>query len=86
MSKNIFAQSAGLLLSNSAQSQTASKPQRCEAITFEVNGDGARLDLAAVGQAAPFEALASVTEPQPTPSDADRILPSAAALPRCFDR
>src|SRR5262245_60410175 len=80
MSKNIFAQSTGLQLSNSAQSQIASKPQRSEAITFEVNGDGARLDLAAVVQAAPFEALASVTEAQPAPSDADRILPSAAAF------
>jgi VCBS repeat-containing protein len=80
MSKNIFAPSTGLQLSNSAQSQIASKPQRSESITFELNGDGARLDLAAVVQAAPFEALASVTEAQPTPSDADRILPSAAAF------
>jgi hypothetical protein len=80
MSKNIFPQSAGLQLSNSAQSQIASKPQRSEPITFELNGDGARLDLAAVVQAAPFDALASVTEAQPTPSDADRILPSAAAF------
>ena len=80
MSENIFPQSAGLQLSNSAQSQIASKPQRSEAITFEVNGDGARLDLAAVVQAAPFEALASVTEAQPAPSDADGILPSAAAF------
>jgi VCBS repeat-containing protein len=80
MSKNIFAQSAGLQLSNSSQSQIASKSQRSEAITFELNGDGARLDLAAVVQAAPFEALASVTEAQPAPSDADRILPSAAAF------
>jgi VCBS repeat-containing protein len=80
MSKNIFAQSTGLQLSNSAQSQIASKPQRSEAVTFELNGDGARLDLAAVVQGAPLEALASVTEAQPAPSDADRILPSAAAF------
>jgi len=80
MSKNIFPQSAGLQLSNSAQSQIASKPQRSEPITFELNGDGARLDLAAVVQAAPFDALASVTEAQPTPTESFRALPPSAML------
>ena len=83
MSKNIFTPSTGLQLSNSAQSRIAesSKPQRDEAITVELNGGhGARLDVAAVVQDTPFEALVSVADGQPTGSEADRILPSAAAF------
>ena len=83
MSKNIFTSSTGLQLSNSAQSRIAesSKPQRDEAITVELNdGHGARLDVAAVVQDTPFEALVSVADGQPTASESDRILPSAAAF------
>jgi hypothetical protein len=83
MSKNIFVPSTGLQLSNLAQSRIAesSKPQRDQAITLELNGShGARLDVAAVVQDTPFETLVSVTDGQPTQSEADRILPSAAAF------
>jgi hypothetical protein len=83
MSKNIFVPSTGLQLSNLAQSRIAesSKSQRDQAITLELNGShGARLDVAAVVQDTPFETLVSVTDGQPTQSEADRILPSAAAF------
>jgi hypothetical protein len=83
MSKNIFAPSTDLQLSNLSQSRIAegSKPQRDQAITLELNGShGARLDVAAVVQDTPFETLVSVADAQPTSSEADRILPSAAAF------
>jgi VCBS repeat-containing protein len=75
MSKNIFAPSTGLQLSNLSQSRIAE-----ESITLELNGHGARLDVAAVVQDTPFETLVSVADAQPTASEADRILPSAAAF------
>src|SRR5262245_2425925 len=82
MSKHV-AQPTGLQLSNLAQSRTAeaSRHKPGESISIELNGDhGARLELSAVMPAAPFEALVTATDGQAVPSDADRILPSAAAF------
>src|SRR5262245_55674578 len=83
MSKHDVAQPTGLPLSNLAQSRTAhaSKLKPGESISIELNGDhGARLELSAVMPAAPFEALVTATDGQAVPSDADKILPSAAAF------
>src|SRR5262245_10515903 len=82
MSKHV-AQPTGLQLSNLAQSRTAeaSRHKPGESISIELNGGhGARLELSAVMPAAPFEALVTATDGQAVPSDADKILPSAAAF------
>jgi hypothetical protein len=81
MSDRIAEPSTGLQLSNLAQPRIVevTKPQRGESIIAE-HSDNNNARFSAVADGAPFESLVSVTDGQAVPSEADRILSSAAAF------
>ena len=81
MSKHIAAQSTGLQLSNLAQPRIVevAKTQSGESIALEA-GDDRSTKLSAVADGAQFDALISTTDGQAVSSEADKILPSAAAF------